>query len=86
MAEVTIYTTNLCGYCRMAKSLLTRKGAVFTEVDVSHDLAARRLMEQRANGHRTVPQIFVGRTHVGGCEDLQALDAAGRLDLLLAAS
>jgi glutaredoxin 3 len=84
MKPVEIYTTPLCGYCHAAKRLLTQKGAVFTEIDVSRDLALRAAMTRRSNGGRTVPQIFVGDIHVGGCDDLYALEQAGRLDPLLA--
>jgi len=84
MPEITIYTTPLCPYCQMAKGLLRKKNAAFTEIDVSGDPALRQTMTARANGRRTVPQIFIGNTHVGGCDDLHALDAAGRLDPLLA--
>jgi glutaredoxin 3 len=84
MQPVEIYTTPFCGYCHAAKRLLTQKGVSFTEVDVSGDPAARAAMTRRANGRRTVPQIFVGPTHVGGCDDLYALDRAGKLDPLLA--
>ena len=85
MAHVTIYTTSLCPYCRMAKQLLARKGAEFEEIDVGHDSARREEMVALSGGRRTVPQIFVGDTHVGGCDDLHALDRAGKLDPLLAA-
>ena len=85
MTIITIYTTNICPYCARAKALLTQKGAVFTEVDVSYDAAERQRMSARAGGQRSVPQIFVGTTHVGGCDDLYALDAKGGLDRLLAA-
>jgi glutaredoxin 3 len=84
MKPVEIYTTPLCGYCHAAKRLLTQKGVAFTEIDVSRDAALRNAMVARAGGRRTVPQIFVGDTHVGGCDDLYALDGAGRLDPLLA--
>lgn len=84
MKPVEIYTTPLCGYCHAAKRLLTQKGVAFTEIDVSRDPALRNAMVARAGGRRTVPQIFVGDTHVGGCDDLYALDGAGRLDPLLA--
>lgn len=84
MKPVEIYTTPLCGYCHAAKRLLTQKGVAFTEIDVSRDAALRNAMVSRAGGRRTVPQIFVGDTHVGGCDDLYALDGAGRLDPLLA--
>lgn len=83
MKPVEIYTTPLCGYCHAAKRLLTRKGVAFAEIDVSRDPALRSAMVQRAGGRRTVPQIFVGGTHVGGCDDLHALEDAGRLDPLL---
>lgn len=84
MPDVTIYTKSWCPYCQAAKELLTRKGVAFTEVDVS-DPQKQAAMAQRAGGRRTVPQVFIGSTHVGGCDDLHALDAAGRLDPLLAA-
>lgn len=84
MKPVEIYTTPFCGYCHAAKRLLTRKGVAFTEIDVSADPALRTVMVQRANGRRTVPQIFVGDVHVGGSDDLHALDATGKLDPLLA--
>ena len=83
MKPVEIYTTPLCGYCHAAKSLLTRKGVAFTEIDVSRDPALRAAMTDRAGGRRTVPQIFIGDTHVGGCDDLHALDRAGKLKPLL---
>ncbi|WP_095587778.1 glutaredoxin 3 [Actibacterium ureilyticum] len=85
MQTIEIYTTPTCGYCRMAKSLLTNKGVPFTEIDVSRDPAKRQEMMGRAAGRHTVPQIFIGQTHVGGCDDLFALDRAGKLDPLLAA-
>jgi glutaredoxin 3 len=84
MSDITIYTTPTCGFCAMAKRLLTRKGAQFTEVDVSDDPSLRAAMTERANGRRTVPQIFIGATHVGGCDDLHDLEAQGKLDGLLA--
>jgi glutaredoxin 3 len=84
MKPVEIYTTPLCGYCHAAKRLLTQKGAAFTEIDVSRDPSLRAAMTRRSNGGRTVPQIFVGQTHVGGCDDLYALEQAGKLDPLLA--
>ena len=86
MTDITIYTTTLCGYCSSAKSLLKKKGAAFTEIDVTYDSATRSVMTQKAGGRRSVPQIFIGSTHVGGCDDLYALDAAGKLDPLLGAS
>jgi glutaredoxin 3 len=84
MASVEIYTTPTCGYCAAAKRLLSHKGVAFTEIDVSRDPALRAAMVNRADGRRTVPQIFVGGHHVGGCDDLYALDADGGLDPLLA--
>jgi glutaredoxin 3 len=84
MKPVEIYTSPTCGYCHAAKRLLTQKGVSFTEYDVSRDPELRQKMTQRAHGGYTVPQIFVGGTHVGGCDDLYALDRAGKLDPLLA--
>jgi glutaredoxin 3 len=85
MPPIEIYTTRLCGYCRSAKALLTRKGVTFSEIDVTGDPEARGRMVERANGRMTVPQIFIGATHVGGYDDLYDLDRAGKLDPLLAA-
>jgi glutaredoxin 3 len=85
MAKIVIYTTNACPYCTAAKSLFAKKGKAFDEIDVSYDAAERARMIARAGGRRTVPQIFIGETHVGGCDDLHALDAKGGLDPLLAA-
>jgi len=84
MKTVEIYTTPTCPYCLAAKRLLTKKGAAFTEIDVSRDPALRDAMTVRANGRRSVPQIFIGGTHVGGSDDLHALDHDGKLDPLLA--
>jgi glutaredoxin 3 len=84
MAQVTIYTTMMCGYCHAAKELLNSKGVAFEEIDVSFAPGARQEMTERADGARTVPQIFIGDTHVGGCDDLYALDNEGKLDDLLA--
>ena len=84
MRPVEIYTTPICPYCHAARRLLDRKGVSYREIDVSRDPALRAAMIQRANGGRTVPQIFVGDTHVGGSDDLHALDHAGKLDRLLA--
>ncbi len=84
MPEITVYTTKVCPYCVRAKDLLKRKGAAFTEVDASDD-DVREAMIAKAGGRRTVPQIFIGNTHVGGCDDLYALDKEGKLDALLAA-
>ncbi|MCM5556415.1 glutaredoxin 3 [Pleomorphomonas sp. JP5] len=83
MVPVTIYTREGCGYCVRAKALLTRKGATFTEIDAGSDRTLKAEMMQRS-GRSTFPQIFLGNTHVGGCDDLYALDAEGRLDALLA--
>ena len=85
MATIEIYTSPTCGYCHAAKRLLNEKGASFSEVDVVRHPEKRPEMVQRANGGRTVPQIFIDGRHVGGCDDLYALDAAGKLDPLLAA-
>lgn len=84
MPAVTIYTTPICPYCVRAKALLKKKGVDFQELDVFMDAEAREQMEAKSNGRRTVPQIFVGDTHVGGCDDLYELDRAGELDTLLA--
>jgi glutaredoxin 3 len=84
MKPVEIYTTPSCPYCHAAKRLLTKKGAAFTEIDVSRDAALREAMMQRAGGRRSVPQIFIGGQHVGGSDDIHALDHDGRLDPLLA--
>jgi glutaredoxin 3 len=84
MADVDIYTIRYCPYCQDAKELLSRKGVVFNEIDASGDREVRKQMIERASGRSTFPQIFVGATHVGGCDDLYALDEAGKLDPLLA--
>jgi len=84
MQTVEIYTSPLCGYCHAAKRLLTSKGVKFSEINVLAQPGRKPEMIQRANGGRTVPQIFVGETHVGGCDELQALERAGKLDALLA--
>lgn len=84
MRAVEIYTTPFCPYCHAAKRLLQKKGAAYTEIDVSRDPDLRAKMIQRANGRRTVPQIFIGGQHVGGSDDLHALDHAGKLDPMLA--
>ncbi len=85
MKPITIYTTPFCGYCHAAKRLLTSKGQVFTEIDVSRNPEQRQEMMARAGGRHTVPQIFIGDIHVGGYDDLAALERAGKLDQLLAA-
>jgi len=85
VAKVEIYTSPFCGYCSRAKSLLKSKGVAFEEIDISVDAAKRAEMMQRANGGRTVPQIFIDGKHVGGCDDLHDLDDAQKLDSMLAA-
>jgi glutaredoxin 3 len=84
MAAVDIYTIRYCPYCQDAKELLSRKGVGFNEIDASGNRELRKEMIARANGRSTFPQIFIGATHVGGCDDLYALDEAGKLDPLLA--
>ena len=84
MPAITIYTKQTCGYCQAAKSLLKKKNAAFEEISVDGDMEAQRKMSERAGGRWTVPQIFIGDRHVGGCDDLYALDSAGKLDPLLA--
>lgn len=84
MAFVEIYTTPYCPYCGWAKDLLKKKNVEFREIDVSGDSALRTSMTERAGGRTTVPQIFVGSTHIGGCDDLYALEDEGKLDPLLA--
>ncbi|MFM1816459.1 MAG: hypothetical protein RLZ98_3154 [Pseudomonadota bacterium] len=85
MAEIVIYSTSMCPYCHMAKSLLQRKGAQYTEIDVSRRPDLRAEMTEKAGGQYTVPQIWIGERHVGGCDDLYELDRKGELDRLLAA-
>jgi len=85
MTKIDIYTTPTCPYCFAAKALLEDKGVIFTEIDAS-DLDSRMVMVQRANGRRTVPQIFVGEMHVGGYDDIAALERQGKLDPLLGES
>jgi glutaredoxin 3 len=84
MPKIVIYTTQYCPYCHRAKRLLTHKGATFEEIDVSRDWAARDALVEKAGGLTTVPQIWIGETHVGGSDELHALDRAGKLDALLA--
>lgn len=86
MAKIEIYTKAFCGYCARAKALLDRKGADYQELDVTMDRAGFEAMVERANGGRTVPQIFIGGKHVGGSDDLAALEAQGKLDVLLGAA
>ncbi|MBD2430401.1 MULTISPECIES: glutaredoxin 3 [Fischerella] len=83
-AKVEIYTWSTCPFCIRAKSLLKKKGVDFTEYNIDGDEAARNKMAQRANGRRSLPQIFIDNVHVGGCDDIYALDARGQLDNLLA--
>ena len=85
MQPVEIYTSPLCGFCHAAKRLLTSKDVPFSEIDISREPNRRAEMLQRAHGSHTVPQIFIGTTHVGGCDDLYALERAGKLDSLLQA-
>ena len=85
MPPITIYTKGWCPYCSAAKDLLRRKGAAFEEIDVERVAGARAEMIQKAGGRSTVPQIFVGQRHVGGCDDLYALDGRGELEALLQA-
>ena len=85
MATVEIYTKAFCPYCHRAKALLDRKGVAFEEIDITLGGARRGEMIERAGGHSTVPQIFIDGAHVGGCDDIHALDSAGKLDPLLAA-
>lgn len=84
MPPITIYTTMFCPYCHRAKRLLSQKGAAFEEIDVSLNQAKREDMVAKAGGRRTVPQIFIGERHIGGSDELHALDAKGELDALLA--
>ena len=83
MTAIEIYTRPGCGYCSAAKSLLTRKKVVFTEYDAGKDPNVRQAMYDRAGAGSTFPQIFIGQTHVGGCDELYALDRAGQLDAML---
>jgi len=85
MKPVEIYTSPLCGFCHAAKRLLKQKGVNFSEINLLTNPSRKPEMIKRAHGGRTVPQIFVGDAHVGGCDELYALERAGRLDALLAA-
>lgn len=85
MPSITIYTKSWCPYCSAAKKLLADKGVAFTEIDIEKKPEARAEMIQKANGRSTVPQIFIGEKHVGGCDDLYALDDRGQLEPLLQA-
>ncbi len=84
MKTVEIYTSTFCGFCVAAKRLLNKKGVEFTEYNVGNDPAKRQEMMARANGGHTVPQIFIGDIHVGGCDDIFALEGDGKLDAMLA--
>ena len=86
MAKVTIYTTTLCPYCHMAKELLREKSVTFEEIDVTGKAELRAEMREKAGGRNTVPQIWIGEHHVGGCDDLMCLDRSGKLDPLLSTS
>ena len=83
MAEVDIYTTTWCPYCARAKSLLEKKGVAYHEIDLDAEPSRRAEMVQRSHGGRTVPQIFINGEHVGGCDDIHALDRGGKLDAKL---
>ncbi|PHQ99348.1 MAG: glutaredoxin 3 [Marinosulfonomonas sp.] len=84
MQTVEIYTSPFCGFCVAAKRLLKSKGVEFTEYNVAMNATKRQEMMSRANGGHTVPQIFIGENHVGGCDELHALERAGKLDMMLA--
>ncbi len=86
MPEVKVYTASCCCYCHMAKELLRKKGAAFEEIDLTGRDDLRADLRTRAGGRNTVPQIWIGATHVGGCDDLLALDRSGKLDTLLSQS
>jgi glutaredoxin 3 len=85
MANVEIYTWKTCPFCIRAKGLLDDKGVDYTEYAIDGDETARRKMADRSNGRRSVPQIFINDAHIGGCDDIHALNATGKLDTLLAA-
>ena len=85
MPPIVIYTKSTCPYCHAAKDLLRQKGAAFQEIGVDGDRAGQAAMAEKAGGRSTVPQIWIGEKHVGGCDDLYALEEAGRLDPLLSA-
>ena len=81
--EIDIYTSPLCGFCMLAKNLLIKKGVDFNEYDVLRDPSLKPIMVERANGSKTVPQIFINQQHIGGCEQLFGLDQIGKLDEIL---
>lgn len=83
MADVVVYTKDYCPYCVKAKNLLAKKGVAFKEVDITHDFHLQEEMFEKAEGRRTVPQIFINAQPIGGCDDLYALDKDGKLDLML---
>ena len=83
MASVEIYTRRYCSYCHFAKGLLSRKGVAFNEIDVTGNADIRQQMTERAHGRDTLPQIFIGAKHIGGYDELYALEDAGELDTLL---
>ena len=85
MVEVVIYTRDFCYYSDAARDLLTRKGVAFKEINATGNRELRNEMIERANGGSTFPQVFIGETHVGGCDELYALDEQGKLDAMLAA-
>jgi len=85
MPAVTIYTKPFCPYCSRALGLLAKKGVDFTEIEAGMDAAKKREMMEKSNGRATFPQIFIGEKHVGGCDDMMALERSGELDKLLAA-
>lgn len=85
MANVTLYTSPLCGFCHAAKRMLTAKGVSYAEINVAADPSQRQVMMSRSNGGHTVPQIFIGDTHVGGYDDMATLERNGKLDPMLAA-
>ncbi len=84
MQPVTIYTTSMCPYCHAAKDLLRKKDVAFEEISLDGDREGRAAMSARSNGRTTVPQIFIGEAHVGGCDDLYELEEGGKLDGMLA--
>jgi glutaredoxin 3 len=86
MAKIEIYTGMMCGYCSAAKRLLKKKGVAFDETDVSFSSGKRNEMMARANGRHSVPQIFIDDEHIGGCDDLFALESAGKLDAMIGVS
>jgi glutaredoxin 3 len=86
MAEVVIYTRPFCGYCARAMSLLNEKGVAFTEIEAGMDPDKRREMTERSGGRTTFPQIFIAGRHIGGCDEMLALDRAGKLDPMLSAA